>query len=198
MRGLSIVSGLAITSILGLATMSLLSVNLGLSKARVHGSQLSALRSRSLAHRSNRSPDWLKFKNPGRSAGRPASLAHRWQNTEASLATAVDFSSSARNGLWQSVVGLRNVIMEAGMTDQYHLINWNNLPDSSKITMVRDRIDQLTTQLHQLIMQVRQLTGQVQQLASGFATMQAGLNEMQARLDDLAPVRSSGGGGITE
>ena len=44
-------------------------------------------------------------------------------------------------------------------------------------------------------MQVRQLTGQVQQLASGFATMQAGLNEMQARLDDLAPVRSSGGGG---
>jgi X-X-X-Leu-X-X-Gly heptad repeat protein len=38
----------------------------------------------------------------------------------------------------------------------------------------------------------------VQQLASGFATMQAGLNEMQARLDDVAPVRSSGGGGITE
>jgi X-X-X-Leu-X-X-Gly heptad repeat protein len=85
--------------------------------------------------------------------------------------------------------------MEAGMTDQYHLINWNNLPDSSKITMLRDRTDQLTTQLHQLTTQVRQLTGQVQQLASGFATMQAGLNEMQARLDDVAPVRSRGGGG---
>jgi outer membrane murein-binding lipoprotein Lpp len=106
-----------------------------------------------------------------------------------------DFSSSAQNGLWQSVVGLRNAIMEAGMTDQYLPINWNNLPDSSKITMLRDRTDQLTTQLHQLTTQVRQLTGQVQQLASVFATMQAGLNEMQARLDDVAPVRSGGGGG---
>jgi septal ring factor EnvC (AmiA/AmiB activator) len=85
--------------------------------------------------------------------------------------------------------------MEAGMTDQYLPINWNNLPDSSKITMLRDRTDQLTTQLHQLTTQVRQLTGQVQQLASVFATMQAGLNEMQARLDDVAPVRSGGGGG---
>ena len=78
------------------------------------------------------------------------------------------------------------------MTDQHHFINWNNLPDSSKITMLRDRTDQLATQLHQLTTQVRQLTGQVQQLASVVATM-------QARLDDLAPVHSGfGGGGITE
>jgi hypothetical protein len=88
--------------------------------------------------------------------------------------------------------------MEAGMTDQYHLINWNNLPDSSKLTMLRDRTDQLTTQLHQLTTQVRQLAGQVQRPASVFATMQAGLNEMQARLDDVAPVRSGGGGPIME
>jgi hypothetical protein len=54
------------------------------------------------------------------------------------------------------------------MTDQYHLINWNNLPDGSKITMLRDRTDQLTTQLHQLTTQVRQLTGQGAATCIGF------------------------------
>ena len=81
---------------------------------------------------------------------------------------------------------------EAGMTDQFHPINWNNLPDSFKITMLRDRTDKLTTQLHQV-------TAQVQQLATVSATMQARLDEMQARLDDVVQMRSgSGGGGISE
>jgi chaperonin cofactor prefoldin len=78
--------------------------------------------------------------------------------------------------------------MEAGMTDQFHPINWDNLPDSVKLTMLHDRADKLTTQL-------QQLTAQVQQLASVSATMQARLDEMQARLDDMVHVRSGGGGG---
>ena len=80
------------------------------------------------------------------------------------------------------------------MTDQSHLINWDNLPDSVKITMLHDRAAKLTTQLHQLSTQLQQLTAQVQQLASVSSSMQARLDEIQARLDDVVDVRSAGGG----